>query len=484
MSKSTKSMKRARLPRRWTVVETIKLHDLGLAAFVPAGKSWPVDRVEREDFINDTSLRLGDPAADSKMLSLWIGIPHELWKTDWWRWSFEIRYRYGELSPLELLGKAWARRIREAALASFEEFTNESILRELGTEPGQPKCLRLLAGELARECIRSKRERTDLELAPWTEPVKNPTLWNYLRRTRPEHYGGPEHFRYLETADDSYEALIGRVLYFAQAAEDWHCQRATELPPDLASLNGLIEKPITPKLASNQDFRSLVVEYRARLGIPLEDFMTLLELWLDLAVYDQIRSASQMFSIVNVASGILERLRPDIHRELSSWVSRFREELIYPYAQNNSMDEAFWRTKLACFRGALEENPLLNCVLNSSIFHSEAKTKWPSYKTGRPAELNRGKASAYLVRVFRATIPKQSLISVNELTKALELKPLVRASIPTSAQYSVYALAAPMLTALFDSAVTPGQVKTNSRRYDGVLMKDQWLKRYTRRFDS
>lgn len=484
MNSSKGNLRRSRLPSRWTPPEIVKLHDLQIAPYIPIGKAWPTDRVEREDLANDTPIYFGDPAADSKMLTLWIGVPHEIWKTEWWRWCFEIRYRYGELNPIELLGKQWASRIRTAARATAETWDNAPVLTELDSEPTQPKCLRFLATELARDCVRANRERPGLEIDPWTQPIKNSTLWRYLRTTRPEHFGTGEYFRYIETGDDTYESLIGRILYFVQSAEDWFYNKRHDYPPELASLDGLIEKPEFPRPVSNDDLTRLVVEYKAKLDIPFEDFMSILEVWLQLSVYDQYLLSASKFTIINTASRVLESLRPDIHAELLQWVHELRRELVYPQVHGSRHDECYWRSKLARYRGALEGNPLLNCVLHTTVFHSAEKVEWPKYKKGRPAETNRGKACAFVVRLLRRRFPKQSPLSVNELTKQLELSGVVRSSVPKDIRFSVYALAAPILSAILQTQVTHEQIKANAGRYDAALMKDKWLRRYTARFSE
>jgi len=433
-----------------------------------------------EDIVHDTPQYFGDAEGDLKSLTLGIGVSHKQWKVGWWRSCFEIRYRYGNYSAVELLGKPWGNRLQVAVEQGLNEFDNGPILRELDSAPERPKCLRFLATELAREFARAAHNSPALEVEPWEQPVKNLTLWNYLRRSRSWYFDGPGLFKYIEVEDGTQEALIGRILYFLQAAEDWHYSQSEEPPPELMSVSGLPRKGDSSKLIPNDDFAAIATRYENQLSKVAPALVSIVRVWLNLAISEQWRAETPQFNRIRIASGLLERFHPGIHAEHREWVERLRREFVHPYVHHHDLlDEAHWQARLALFRGALEDNPLLNWVLGASLNDPDQKTVWRKHTHGRPAEISRGKTCAFAVQRLRMVIQKQSPVPVNKLFKDLSLSPFVTASLPTRTRYSVYAVAAPLLAALFQSPITPEQVKANSSRYKKALMDDRWLRKYT-----
>ena len=458
---------------RWTSPERVMLHKLGLLPYIPLGSQWPSDPPNPFDLVGSVLPQIGDPQAQLKSFSLWLGIPHQLWTTTVWRWCFELRYRWGAVSPLSLLDEEWRAEIDRAWPVCLEQGSNDPLTEQLAKRGNRPECLVLVANEYA-----FARSQALLGAAhPLCQPMNQSAFWEYLHERHVGVLGVPGALQFLNVRDDNdYQVLIGRLIYYLLGLENWTAGSTRKRFPELQPAAGLPRGFDASEVMSVGDYSAIAHRFMEKLQLPPQVLLSVVRAWIHYCVSDLAPKQNMRLRIIETASAILECLRPDIHAEYLKQVRLFRKEILQPLiieTVGGRPDPLLWLARATPFRGALEVCPLLNCVFYSEVFR-DLDDKGTRPGRGRPAEVSRGRTCAFAVAQFRQHLGVRASVSVPELLKGLKLSRHVEISVAAEQRTGVYALLAPLLAALFGNYITPEQVKRKALTYRDLIGSEEF----------
>lgn len=446
---------------------------VGILSYTP-NPSWSDDPAsESFDLAREVLPRFGGSYdIERKFLCSWAGISYACWRNKIWRWAMELRYRHGDETAISILDQESRDKLDAAVELMRKSYTNDSVATALIETSTSDRCRQLIAYEYAYARANDNLD----EKHPLNLRLSDPAFWNYMEL----RYPGPLHntgaMRYLGATARHLDLVTGELLSLLVGLEEPYAGRTDKRFPELAGTKDVPTGVEIEDIVPFEEFATLTNCYRENLKLPSASLTSILRVWVAYAMDEKLQEGGSSDSTIQHAVAVLKKLRPDLYAEYRSQVRRFRSDFVRPLV---SLPEPEGDARLkfvamiSSFRGALKENPLLNCVLRIEALGQRRRKRTAG---GRPAVTAYGVTCAHAIRLMEREFPEGPPISVSEvLAGAKNLSSYVFPSVLPKRSRSQYVVVAPLLSCLFRHEITPSQIKTLANRYEKRLGDDPLL---------